>query len=178
MEKTLAETLKDADPEFLDEILREAESRINAQLTTAIAADMRAMTFLGFISAIAVASVGTGLATYADKPNLAMIALFIGSGFTFAAYYAFEAARPIDFNLVGNDPASWKTDIASGLPLHHAKSEQVAFYDEMLKSNRKAMVESAYHLQGAAKVTICTLLVGAIFAGLYVSGVIADLPPK
>lgn len=94
MKKTLAETLKDADPDLLDEILREAESRLSAQLTTAIAADTRAMTFLGFISAVAVATVGAGLATYTVNQQLGTLALFVGLGFIASAFFAFQAARP------------------------------------------------------------------------------------
>lgn len=172
MEKTLAETLKDADPDLLDEILREAESRLGAQLTTAIAADTRAMTFLGFISAVAVATIGAGLATYSDKPNLGTLAMFVGIGFIVSAFFAFEAARPIDFDLIGNDPASWKKDIRDCVSLHDAKAEQVAFYDEMLKSNRKAMEESAHNLKRAADVTIGTIAIGGIFAILYIGSVI------
>lgn len=172
MKKTLAETLKDADPDLLDEILREAESRLSAQLTTAIAADTRAMTFLGFISAVAVATVGAGLATYTVNQQLGTLALFVGLGFIASAFFAFQAARPIDFDLIGNDPASWKKDILNGVSLHDAKAEQVAFYDEMLKSNRKAMDESAYNLRRAADVVFGTIAIGAVFAILFVGSIV------
>lgn len=45
----LADVLKAADEAFINEILREAEARLGAQLQSAIAADQRAMTLLGFI---------------------------------------------------------------------------------------------------------------------------------
>ncbi|KQW27656.1 hypothetical protein ASE36_18920 [Rhizobium sp. Root274] len=81
MEQSLAETLKGADREVLQEILREAESRLSAQLTAAIAADTRAMTFLGFISAVAVATIGAALAIHQSAaPELAYLGLFIGGG--------------------------------------------------------------------------------------------------
>lgn len=168
MEKTLAETMKDADPDLLDEILREAESRISAQLTTAIAADARAMTFLGFISAVAVATTGAGLAVYGEKPTIGILALFTAIGFIIAAFFAFEAARPIDFELIGNDPASWKKDVENSVSVHHAKAEQVAFYDEMIKANRRAMADGAYQLQMAVRIALGTTAIGGIFALLYV----------
>ncbi|KAA3499134.1 hypothetical protein DXM26_22825 [Agrobacterium tumefaciens] len=173
MEKTLAEILKEADSDLLNEILREAESRLNAQLTTAIAADARAMTFLGFISAVAVATTGAGLAVYGEKPTLGVLALLTAIGFIVAAFFAFEAARPIDFELIGNDPASWKKDIQQRVSVHQAKAEQLAFYDEMIKANRKAMADSAYQLQMAVRVAIGTTSIGGIFALLYVLGVIS-----
>lgn len=165
--------MKDADPDLLDEILREAESRLNAQLTTAIAADARAMTFLGFISAVAVAATGAGLAVFVDKPNLAILALFTAVGFIIAAFFAFEAARPIEFNFIGNDPASWKKDVENGVSVHQAKAEQVAFYDEMIKANRKAMSDGGDQLQKAVRVALFTIAIGGVFALLYVLGAIS-----
>jgi hypothetical protein len=172
MEKTLTETLKGAHPDLLQEILREAESRLNAQLTTAIAADMRAMTFLGFVSAVAVATVGAGLAAYSNTPNLGVLSLFTGFGFVLAAFFAFEAARPIEFEMIGNDPGSWKRDILSGVKLHDALAEQISFYDDMLKKNRAAMEESGRQLQKAANIAMLTVAISGIFAFMYIVGFI------
>lgn len=164
MTKALLDVLKNADEDMLDEILREAELRLSAQLTSAIAADTRAMTFLGFIAAVTVASVGGGLAVLDTNWVLAVIAIFVGAGFGVSGFFAFEAARPIDFRFVGNDPASWRGDIEKRISLRHAKAEQVAFYDKMIKSNRAAMSESAELLQKSANIAKITLAIAGILS--------------
>ncbi|KQW27044.1 hypothetical protein ASE36_18930 [Rhizobium sp. Root274] len=90
-------------------------------------------------------------------------------GFIVSAIFAFEAARPVDFEFVGNDPSSWKSDVASGKDLSHALAEQIAFYDEMIKANRKAMAASAEDLQRASNVMIWTVGVGAVFVAAYLA---------
>lgn len=172
MADTLAESLKKASEVVLNEILREAESRLDAQLTTAIASDTRAMTFLGFLSAIVVAVIGSGLAVFATQPALAGVALLVGVGFSASAGFAFLAARPIDFEMVGNEPESWAFDIDQAKSLHESMAEQVAHYDTMIKSNRAAMAISSKHMARSANIAAATLAIGALLAGSYMAGLL------
>jgi hypothetical protein len=159
----IATTLKQADEAVLEEILREAEARLSAQLIAAIAADQRAMTFLGFLGAITVFLLGAAIAALtAQSPStsIAAVAALGAVGFVGASCLAYQAWKPIDFEFVGNDPSSWLGDIAGGVKLAAAKAEQCAFYDAMLKDNRKAMERSGRWLTrsvwtAAATVGIC-----------------------
>lgn len=172
MKKSLAEELKRAKPEVLQEIVREAESRLAAQLSTALAADMRAMTFLGFIAAVVVAAIGFALTTFDYNRVLSMITLLIGAGFTVAAGFAFEAARPIDFHCVGNNPDQWVLDIQNGISLHDALAEQAQHYSEMLNHNREAMEVNSQALFRSAKVVLGTVVIGGLLVIGYLTGVI------
>ncbi|MDK4730349.1 hypothetical protein [Rhizobium phaseoli] len=165
----LKDVLKTASPEVLNEILREAESRLAAQLTTAIAADARAMTFLGFVATLAVASLGASLAVVASNGWLACIGIVVGGAFTAAGMFAFEAAKPIDFQAPGNDPSLWEADILASISAHNAIAEQTAHYDEMLKENRAAMEASARSLTVAAEITRWTVVGGAVASACYLA---------
>lgn len=172
MQKSLVDVLKGADKALLKEILREAESRLQAQLSSALAADMRAITFLGFLAAVTVATFGAGMAAIDKSFPLSVIAIFTGSGFGISCFYAFEAARPVDFHFVGNDPSSWRRDIEASIEINDAIAEQVAYYDDMLKENRRAMAESAAQLQRAANVARITMGIGAFFAVMHLFGLL------
>lgn len=164
MSNSLAEKLKQADPDLLKEVLRSAESRLDAQLTTALAADSRAMNFLGFTAALAVASIGASLAILASDEVLAAIGLIFGAGFVVAAWFAYEAAKPIDFEMIGNYPSEWVSDIVGSVSLHDASAELAAHYDEMLKNNSAAMVASGSKLTLSAKIAKISVLIGAVGA--------------
>jgi hypothetical protein len=167
MASSLVDSLKSADGDLLNEILREAESRLEAQLTSALAADSRAMNFLGFVSAIAVASIGASLAAIESNIALAAIGLLVGVGMMIAAFSAFSAAKPIDFQMVGNYPSEWVGDITDGATLHDALAAQVAFYDEMLKANAAAMAGNAASLASAAASAKATVVLGCIASVVY-----------
>jgi len=159
-------TLKTASEAVLAEILREAESRLEAQLTAAIAADQRAMTFLGFLLALVTFLVGAAIAAATastPSPFVAYLSTAGAVGLMVAAFFAFVATRPIDFEFVGNDPESWLGDVTQGSLLHDALAEQCAHYDDMLKSNRRAMSESSKSLWRSSvaagiTVAICSLV--------------------
>jgi hypothetical protein len=167
MVPSLVDVLKRADRETLDEILREAESRLAAQLTSALAADGRAMNFLGFVAAIAVATIGASLAIIGSNVSLALIGLFVGLGMTVAAFSAFNAAKPIDFQMVGNYPSEWCDDVLAGATLKDSLAAQAAFYDEMLKANALAMATNADGLARAATSAKVTVLLGCIASVVY-----------
>lgn len=159
--------LSKADDSLLKEILREAESRLEVQLTTALASDMRAMTFLGFIAAsIVVCAAGTLSLMTSSTPDMVLGAIgwFATMGLIGSSYYAFQATRPIDFGVVGNDPSSWIGDVTNRTSLHEALAEQCAHYDDCLKSNRVAMAKSAEHLLWSSHLAICTVALSFFFA--------------
>ncbi|MBZ9816939.1 hypothetical protein [Mesorhizobium sp. CA7] len=162
MVPSLSSRLEKANEDTLKEILREAESRLDAQLTMALAADMRAITFLGFmLAAVAVIVAGTLAIFKADQIDvpLGAIGLFAAFGMSVSSFYAFEAAKPIDFDPVGNYPSGWASDAESGKPIHTALAEVCAHYDGMLKSNQSAMQKSSNALLWSSRVALGTVFV-------------------
>lgn len=168
-QKDIAGVLKTAEASVLNEILREAEARLGAQLSAAIAADQRAMTFLGFLLTLVAFLVGASIAAATANtpaPSIAILAAFGAAGFMVAGLFAYGATRPIDFEFVGNDPESWLTDVKEKTSLHDALAEQSAHYDGMLKANRAAMAASSKALRTASivaglTVAVCSLAVVA-----------------
>jgi phosphoserine phosphatase len=67
LEMHLVKQLKGADPAILDEIVREAESFLNSQLTSALAADQRAIAFTRLLGATTVVVSGAGWALLTRK---------------------------------------------------------------------------------------------------------------
>ncbi|ARP67144.1 MULTISPECIES: hypothetical protein [Mesorhizobium] len=164
MASSLSSRLEKADNDTLKEILREAESRLDAQLTMALAADLRAMTLLGFMVAVVAVVVAGTLAIYKSEHVdifFGAVGLFATFGMSVSSFYAFEAAKPIDFDAVGNYPSGWASDAESGKPLHIALAEVCAHYDEMLKSNKAAMKSSSEHLLWSSQVALGTMFVSA-----------------
>ena len=149
----LVASLKKASPDLLNEIKLEAEARLDAQLSTAIASDQRAMTFLGFLLTLVAFLIGASLAAITaatPAPIIANIAAGGAVGLGVSGILAYLASRPIDFRFVGNDPESWTGDIEGEISLHDALAEQTAYYDKMLKINRKAMKQGAELLRWAS----------------------------
>ena len=165
MDQDLKSALDNADEDCLEEIVRLAESRLSAQLSTALACDQRAMTFLGFVTAVAVVLVGTSVTTSNDI--LATIAGLAGLGFALSGYFAFRAARPVPFDLVGNDPSCFIDELQAGEKRKKYLSEQAQFYDDMLRDNRTLMAENSFSLRLASGVAEVTVAVGGVFAILY-----------
>lgn len=98
-------------PEQLQiEALREAELRIQAQLSVAAAADQRALSWGGFLITASIAVLGSGFALFLGSNKhlgLAALALIIGSSLLGAASLALWSVRPGLFCLPGNRPGLW-----------------------------------------------------------------------
>lgn len=174
MANDLLDSLRRADDQLLAEIQRESEARLQAQITIALASDMRAMTFLGFLCAISVVAVGAGFSAMVAESPIGHVAIFIGMGFAVAAYFAFEASSPKDFNILGNNPAAWKADIDKRTSYKDAIAEQIAHYDEMIDENTRTMEENARFLRTSARVALTTMAIGAMFSVLILSGIFTD----
>jgi hypothetical protein len=62
------EQLLSFDKEVLEQIVREGELMLEAQLVTANAGDQRALTFMGYLVATATAAVGAAIALLLSEP--------------------------------------------------------------------------------------------------------------
>ncbi len=164
MEKPLVDTLRSAPRPLLDEIIKESESRLSAQLSTALASDQRAMNFFGFMVAAVIVVTGASFAMIKVSYMLSAIAALAAIGLVVSAYFALQAAVPTDFEMVGNDPSSWVEDIESNISIDNALAEQASHYDEMLKNNRAAMAASAHYMRMAGWTAEVTVAIGALVA--------------
>ena len=133
--------------DVVQEIVREAEARLSAQLQTAIAADQRSMTFAAIAgSASAAAIAGAGGLFFVESlkgQSLFYGALALSAMFFAASLLAALSARPTDWEFVGNVPSAWVDDVKDGKFLKASLAEMAEHYDCMILSNRKSMLKSA-----------------------------------
>lgn len=147
-----------ADEAKLTEILRQAESRLGSQLSVGIAADQRAMTFAGILSAIAAALVAYGAEKGAGISLIVMTALLL-----LGAASAAWAARPIPWSIYGTAPSDWIDDIAEGKDdLKSAKAAMADFYDEMIGKNRDRLANAGTAVDLALLAAVLAPLAGGI----------------
>src|SRR3546814_386471 len=144
----------------LFEVVREAELLIQAQLTCAIAADQRALTFAGFLITAATAAFGGGVALAMTDHRIAITALAVlyAGGLSYAAYLASESARPNLFCFPGNYPRHWLPTQWSGYGKHRLNLtqdsiEQAAALDRMLRDNATTAEAAAKRLNLAMHIT-------------------------
>ena len=140
MTENLADRLQAADRETLDEIIREAESNLQAQLTAALAADQRAVGFAGLAAAAAVvAASGGGALLLGDDPQpwMATLCIVLVVSLTLSMLLALLSARPSPFEFTGNDPANWAGSLDKSL--HANLAEMAAHYSDMIRGNQRRM---------------------------------------
>lgn len=162
----LSERLKSAEASTLSEILREAEVHLAAQLTSAIAADQRAYTFAGTVTAASVLLIGAAYALVtAPKPNIMLAYLTVGVAVCLfiSAWLAVMSARSVEFAFAGNQPCQWIEDIESGKTLIHALAEQCAHYDEMVTANRTTMDGNGQLFNWAVNIALGGVGLGGIY---------------
>ena len=152
---------------MLDEIIRQAEIRLDAQLTAAIAADQRAMTFAGllFAGAAAVAAIAFGNTTLLKQDWPWVLAI----GFAIAGAMATASARPSAWEYVGNVPSAWLGDIGLGKRLHESRAETAEFYDEMLATNETVIRKSGRLMQYSMLVAILAIIGGLMLLAASIS---------
>lgn len=153
-----------ADEAKLDEIIRQAESRLSAQLSLAIAADQRAMTFAGILATGCAALIGWAISQDLDGSRLPAVLMMI-VGTMVAAGCALWSASPIAWDIPGNTPEMWIDDIAEGKDdLKSAKAAMADYYADMIAWNSRQMATNANWLRGAMLIIFFTLLAGGIAA--------------
>lgn len=146
-------------------IFEQAEKRLGAQMSLAIAADTRAMSLATILFGVAGALLAfginelskIGLTSLSVSACLSSIPLFVG--FFFVSY----TARPLDFYVVGAEPHNWfeVTDSPMSV-LYGVESEN---YDEMifdnegvLASNEVSLMKGIYFASAAPFVAAISFL--------------------
>lgn len=149
-----------ADENVLDEIIRQAEARLNAQLTAAVGADQRAMTFAGllFAGAAALAAIAAQNIT-SDQSG---ILIFVCLGLSISGALAAVSAAPSAWEYVGNVPSAWVGDIQSLKPLRESKSEMANYYDDMLATNETAIAKAGRLMRSSMGGAFLSVICGVV----------------
>jgi hypothetical protein len=162
----------DADEDTVAEVLREAESYLSAQLTSGIAADQRAMSFISLLAASAAAiAAGGGALLIADSPAFAnqiigWTLLGTAAGLLVAMWYAIRSAMPAEFEFVGNTPAGWLADVRAKQPLKKSLAQQLEHYAGMIEANDETLKSNARQMRNSVWWTWGSLATGGIIATL------------
>lgn len=154
-----APSFDSAPPELVDEIIRQAELRLDAQLSAALAADQRAMTFAGLLFAGVAVLLGGGLGISPGSPQTTPI-FAMAIGFTLAAACACWSARPSPWHFAGNFPASWTDDVSNGLSLEESKREMASNFQELLEFNEAQLTSAARWMRASMIIALLTVIAG------------------
>lgn len=159
--RQLAQNLRKARPEVLDEIVGEAELFISEQLKAGLAADQRAVNTAVILAALLAAIVG-GTATLVSVHkvlpwHLGAVGVLVIC-LLFALVYALRAARPTSFSYCGNNPANWIPDIDQGRSLHESKAGQAAIYAQGIRLNIKCLDAAHSNLSLALRSAVTAVI--------------------
>jgi hypothetical protein len=154
-----------ADEPTLQEILREAESYLSAQLTASIAADQRAVGFASLLAAATAVLIATGGALLLGATSdtwLGWACMAVAAAFLAAMALANLSAMPADFWYVGNSPAQWVADVQSSRPLKESLAEQLTHYAQMIKDNDRLMRRNNKQMLWAIWLSWGALAIGGV----------------
>lgn len=103
------EELRSLPPDVLAEVVREAESRLQAQFIAASASDQRGMAWAGFMIASATAALAASASLILAKGHglLAITTLSFAAMLLASTILAAKCVRPSKFCFPGNEPANW-----------------------------------------------------------------------
>lgn len=149
--------------EVLGEIIREAEARLQAQLTAAVAADQRAMTFAGLMLAAAAAMIGAVLGASPDA-TITVPIFATALGLFGSSILAAIGARPVQWDFVGNSPRSWVSSVANGQSLQAGLADMADFYADMIDDNETAIARAAFWIRLSMCGALIALLIGLVAA--------------
>lgn len=159
-----------ADEALLDEVIRQAEARLSAQLTCALAADQRAVNFASILASLAVALFAAAINIADSQQPMAIVAVIVSLLIAGASGLIIWGARPVYFHFVGNNPASFIEDINKHRSLNNIKSEINLHYDDMIKDNQKKMEKNAILFKTGTLTIALSFLIGvSITAGILIS---------
>jgi hypothetical protein len=148
--------------DLVEEVISQAKDLLQAQLTVAIAADQRAMTFAGLLLAGIAVLIGTADRTsgISQVPELVVLTI----GFAIAAALACWSARPVPWHLGGDYPSSWKGDVEAKLSLHQTRAESAANFESMLRENEASIQSAALYMRMSMLVALASAIGGIVIA--------------
>jgi hypothetical protein len=147
----------------LTEIIRLAEIRLAAQLTVAIAADQRGMTFASFLATLEAAAIA-GLIALPSAPSGWWALAVITIGFGVATVLAALSAQPVPWDMPGYPPNSWLADITSEDTRHEDRAAIAEHYAEAIRDNEMVMAANARLLRVALWLAVVSVSVAGAVA--------------
>ncbi|MCJ2023382.1 hypothetical protein [Methylobacterium sp. J-067] len=165
----LADRLAEAKIDTLKEIIRNAESFLSGQLTSGLASNQRALTLTSVLAAATVVLGGataTLLVGATPNPPLAAICGLVTAGFLVSMGLAISAAKPADWYLAGNTPASWVEDVELGKILERSLAEQASWYADMIADNHATMERADDMIILALEFAWGSIAMGCILCGV------------
>ena len=181
------EPLRKFETQVLDEIIREGEDRLKAQLQIATAADQRALSIASAQITSATAALAGGIALATSKaPDwwLAGLAIGFAIGMSVAAYKAISSVRPQEFHVPGNRPQAWLPDnwmggAAHGFAIEQARIEQAACLDHEIEENKRLMKDAARKVRCSIDWWVGLVFVAAIIlVGILLVREVVQVPSK
>lgn len=142
---------------IIKEAYRLSERRLEMLLTSAIAADQRAVSIAG-LTATAAAVLG-GFASAAAVPCAMLLGAFC---LVIAALFAWYSARPQQFYAPGAEFADLAEDIEHGRPLEDVLTQLGGFNDKHCRDNLREMKRSSRLMHFAFRLAIFGLSVALL----------------
>ena len=157
-----------SDKEAINEIMREAEARLAAQVQIATSADQRATVLAGIYVAAATGIIGALVTAPKEvhSPPLYGGASAAVMLFLVGAFFCIWATMPVKFWTPGNAPEEWYPDIIAKRDLNEAKGEQIENYNSMILDNAAVMKSNGRKFKSGALLGACAPVGGLIAAGL------------
>jgi len=162
----------EADDATLQEIVREAESYLSAQLTASIAADQRAVAFASVLAAATAVLIATGGALLLSQPpdiSLGWTCMAVAAAFLVAMALANLSAMPADFWYVGNTPTQWVADVQLKRSFKESLAEQLNHYSQMISDNDRLMRQNNKQMMGAIWTAWGALAIGGAIAVILIA---------
>lgn len=148
-------------------ILSQAELRLSDQHAFAQAADQRASTVTGALTALATAAGGVFAASIAGSPNWPLVigGLVGALGFGSAARKALQSARCQAFHPRGYRPRDFAVDVQNQSPIEQTKSEMAEDLDERLEFNAEILEQRGLLIDQAMLAMLVTpaLIIASAF---------------
>jgi len=155
-----------ASKELVQEVVREAELYLQAQLSLALSADQRSSVMASLFTAGA-SAIAAGLMTLASSDHSGVNALAIYAGgitaivlLVVAASFCIWSAWPTDFSVPGNIPASWYEDVEKPRDLPLLLGEQAEIYETQIADNNQKLHANARRFQWGALAGIVAPMLG------------------
>ena len=171
---TQFETLRQLRIEVLNEVTREGETRLQAHLDIATAADQRALTIAGFQIAAATGALAGGVALiigHNTERGLATLAICFAFAMALCAAFAISTVVPKKEHIPGNRPAywlpaNWMDGAKHRYSVKQAKIEQAACLDEAIAENETASGKAAKRIRWSIGGMVLTVLVASCVLGI------------
>jgi hypothetical protein len=167
--ETDVSSYKPGDVKLLRDIVSSAEVRLQAQLTTSVAADQRALVLAGLLVPTIAVLVGAATAMLLANPPqkfVGTVAFFASVGLFVSLVLTILAARPAMWNYPGTKPASWLSDISANKDEEDSLAALAADLQRKITDNAAMARNKALLVLSALWVAAATFAVGGVALAL------------